>query len=108
MTRDERMDRALDAALEMTFPASDPIAVYMEEPRTRAAEEKVKARPEASLAIERSSVVHKRGARIRRHPDDAVRAGVTRTPSFFVNGRTVRPLSEERWRRTPETALLPG
>ena len=37
MTRDERMDRALDAALEMTFPASDPIAVYMYEPRSSAA-----------------------------------------------------------------------
>jgi hypothetical protein len=108
MTRDERMDRALDAALEMTFPASDPIAVYMDEPRTRAAEEKAKASPEASLAMERSAVVHKRGARIRRQPDDAVRAGVTGTPSFLVNGRKVRPLSEEGLRRTPETALLPG
>ena len=37
MTRDERMDRALDAALEMTFPASDPIAVYVREPRWSAA-----------------------------------------------------------------------
>jgi len=108
MTRDERMDRALDAALEMTFPASDPIAVYMDEPRPGAAEEKVKARPEASVAMERSSLsisaVRESGAT----PDDAVRAGVTRTPSFFVNGRTVRPLSEERLRRTPETAFLPG
>ena len=32
MTQDERMDRALDAALEMTFPASDPIAVYAYDP----------------------------------------------------------------------------
>jgi hypothetical protein len=37
MTRDERMDRALDAALEMTFPASDPIAVYVREPGPSAA-----------------------------------------------------------------------
>jgi len=26
---DDRISRALDSALEMTFPASDPIAVYM-------------------------------------------------------------------------------
>jgi hypothetical protein len=34
MTREDRLDRALDAALEMTFPASDPIAVYAYDPRT--------------------------------------------------------------------------
>ncbi|HEX2825829.1 MAG TPA: hypothetical protein VHP37_05745 [Burkholderiales bacterium] len=28
MTREDRMERALDAALESTFPASDPIAFY--------------------------------------------------------------------------------
>ena len=28
-TSDDRTSRALDSALEMTFPASDPIAVYM-------------------------------------------------------------------------------
>ena len=39
MTRDERMDRALDAALEMTFPASDPIAVCVYEPRSIAAKQ---------------------------------------------------------------------
>jgi len=44
MTRDERMDGALDAALEMTFPASDPIAVYMDEPRSRAAKANQKTR----------------------------------------------------------------
>jgi hypothetical protein len=37
MTQDERIDRALDAALEMTFPASDPIAVYAYDPRSSAA-----------------------------------------------------------------------
>ena len=108
MTPDKRMERALDAALEMTFPASDPIAVYMEEPRPRAAEENSKASPGANLAMERSPVVHKRGARIRRHPDDAVRAGVTGTPSVLVNGRKARPLSNEGSRGAPETALLPG
>jgi hypothetical protein len=38
MTREDRIDRALDAALEMTFPASDPIAVCAYEPRSRSAE----------------------------------------------------------------------
>ena len=38
MTREDRIDRALDAALEMTFPASDPIAVCVDEPRLRPAE----------------------------------------------------------------------
>jgi hypothetical protein len=27
----DRIDRALDAALDMTFPASDPIAIWMPE-----------------------------------------------------------------------------
>jgi hypothetical protein len=31
MTAQDRMERALDAALEMTFPASDPIAIYRPE-----------------------------------------------------------------------------
>jgi hypothetical protein len=30
----KNLDEALDAALEMTFPASDPIAVYIAEPRS--------------------------------------------------------------------------
>lgn len=30
-TLEDRIDKALDAALEMTFPASDPIAVYIAE-----------------------------------------------------------------------------
>lgn len=51
----EDLDNALDAALEMTFPASDPIAVYIAEPlsvaqnrpsdNTRAAEPRVRPRP---------------------------------------------------------------
>ena len=28
-TAEDRLNEALDAALEMTFPASDPIAVYL-------------------------------------------------------------------------------
>lgn len=40
MTAQDRMNRALDAALEMTFPASDPIAIYApEEPRARSGED---------------------------------------------------------------------
>ena len=31
---EDRTSNALDRALEMTFPASDPIAVYMPEERT--------------------------------------------------------------------------
>ena len=31
MVRVDRTSAALDAALEMTFPASDPIAVYLPE-----------------------------------------------------------------------------
>ena len=34
MTLEDRIDRALDAALEMTFPASDPIAIYARDPRS--------------------------------------------------------------------------
>lgn len=33
MTREDRIERALDAALESTFPASDPIPFYGYEPR---------------------------------------------------------------------------
>lgn len=29
--KDDKLDRILDAALEMTFPASDPIAVQVED-----------------------------------------------------------------------------
>jgi hypothetical protein len=35
-TAEDRLNDALDAALEMTFPASDPIAVYIAEPRSEA------------------------------------------------------------------------
>jgi hypothetical protein len=31
MSTEDRLDRMLDHALEMTFPASDPIAIYMPE-----------------------------------------------------------------------------
>jgi hypothetical protein len=31
---DDRMNAALDDALEMTFPASDPIAIYMPDERS--------------------------------------------------------------------------
>ena len=31
---EDRTNSALDSALEMTFPASDPIAVYIPEERT--------------------------------------------------------------------------
>ena len=34
-TIDDRTSRALDSALEMTFPASDPIAVYVGTDRDR-------------------------------------------------------------------------
>jgi hypothetical protein len=33
MSLDDRTSRALDRALELTFPASDPIAVYIAEER---------------------------------------------------------------------------
>ena len=32
MRVEDHIDRMLDAALEMTFPASDPIALYIAEP----------------------------------------------------------------------------
>jgi hypothetical protein len=31
MNAEDRVERALDCALEMTFPASDPFTVYMPE-----------------------------------------------------------------------------
>jgi protein-disulfide isomerase len=52
-------------------------------------------------------VIQKHGAKIKRDEDDAVRVGVTGTPSFFVNGQKVSPLSAEGLRRALETALLP-
>jgi hypothetical protein len=37
MSMADRIDRALDAALDMTFPASDPIAIRMPEARVASA-----------------------------------------------------------------------
>ena len=56
--------------------------------------------------LERSYLIQKHGARIKRDEDDGVRAGVTGTPSFFVNGRKVQTLSEEALRRAIEAPLL--
>jgi len=36
MTPIDRVDKALDAALEMTFPASDPVAVFVASKRDQA------------------------------------------------------------------------
>jgi hypothetical protein len=60
MTRDERMDRALDAALEMTFPASDPIAVYMDEPRSRVAKANEKTSENARSRSKRAALTGRR------------------------------------------------
>jgi len=56
--------------------------------------------------LDRSYVIQKHGAKIKRDEDDGVRAGVTGTPSFFVNGRKVQTLSEEALRSAIEAALL--
>lgn len=56
--------------------------------------------------LERSYVIDKHGAKIKRDEDDALRAGVTGTPTFFVNGRKVTALSEEALRRAIESALV--
>jgi protein-disulfide isomerase len=56
--------------------------------------------------LERSYVVQKHGAKVKRDEDDAVRAGVTGTPTFFVNGQKVPTLSEEAMRAEIEKALL--
>ena len=56
--------------------------------------------------VERSYVVQKHGAKVKRDEDDAVRAGVTGTPTFFVNGQKVPKLSEEAIRAEIEKALL--
>ena len=49
MKAEDHIDRMLDAALEMTFPASDPIAVYIgaadPEPGLRAQKYPVQAAP---------------------------------------------------------------
>jgi protein-disulfide isomerase len=55
--------------------------------------------------MEPSYVIKKHGPKIKRDEDDGVRAGVTGTPSFFVNGRKVTVLSEEALRGTIEMAL---
>ncbi len=46
---DDKTSSALDRALEMTFPASDPIAVYMPEERT-VDEEPVRQHPRRSVS----------------------------------------------------------
>lgn len=48
MNAHDRIDQALDAALEMTFPASDPIAVYAPEERASVPEERAPAREKRS------------------------------------------------------------
>jgi protein-disulfide isomerase len=55
--------------------------------------------------LERTYVVQKHGAKIKRDEDAAVRAGVTGTPSFFVNGQKVAALSEQALRREIDLAL---
>ena len=55
--------------------------------------------------LERDYVVQKHGAKIKRDEDAAVRAGVTGTPSFFVNGQKVATLSEQALRREIDLAL---
>ncbi len=44
-------------------------------------------------------------AKIKRDEDDGVRAAVTGTPNFSVNGQKVRQLSEQALRRALETAF---
>ena len=55
--------------------------------------------------LERSYVVQKHGAKIKRDEDAAVRAGATGTPSFFVNGQKVATLSDQALRREIDLAL---
>jgi hypothetical protein len=52
MTYEDRTSKALDRALEMTFPASDPIAVYI--PAKRRADAKPRT-PSASKHDARTS-----------------------------------------------------
>ena len=49
----KNLDKALDAAFEMTFPASDPIAVYIAEPRSVA-----DTRPMSNALASESRVRH--------------------------------------------------
>jgi protein-disulfide isomerase len=56
--------------------------------------------------LERSYVVQKHGAKVKRDEDDAVQAGVTGTPTFFVNAQKIPMLSEEALRVAIERALL--
>ena len=61
MTREDSMDRALDAALEMTFPASDPVSVASSITRIEVAPEKVDA-----------SSDHQNAAAIEAHNQEAI------------------------------------
>jgi protein-disulfide isomerase len=56
--------------------------------------------------LERSYVIQKHGAKIKRDEDDGVSAGVGGTPTLFVNGQKVSVLSEEALRKAIDTALL--
>lgn len=49
MKIEDHVDRMLDQALEMTFPASDPISVFM--PRVDVTDEKKDRRDEATEAF---------------------------------------------------------
>ena len=44
----EELNKALDAALEMTFPASDPIAIYIAESRSVAQDLSADMAPDSS------------------------------------------------------------
>jgi protein-disulfide isomerase len=55
--------------------------------------------------LERSYVIQKHSAKIKRDEDDGIKAGVGGTPTFFVNGQKVAVLSDEALRRAVDAAL---
>lgn len=55
--------------------------------------------------LERSYVIQKHGAKIKRDEDDGLKAGVRATPTFFVNGQPLPELGEQPLRAAINRAL---
>jgi protein-disulfide isomerase len=55
--------------------------------------------------LERSYVIQKHGAKIKRDEDDGLKAGVTATPTFFINGQPLAELGDRQLRAAIDRAL---
>ena len=58
--------------------------------------------------LDRSYVIQKHGSKIKQDEDDGLKAGVTGTPTFFINGQQLSDLREESLRAAINRALNQG